>query len=82
MKCPKCGSENVNVQAVTETQVKNARHGCAWWLFVGWWWLPVKWICFFVPALIVKIFGHKKVKVESTQKTMCVCQSCGHSWEA
>ncbi len=82
MVCPKCGSENVNVQAISETQLKNARHGCVWWLFFGWWWIPIKWIFLFVPALIVKIFGHKKVKLETQHKTMCVCQSCGHGWQA
>ena len=27
MKCPKCGSENVSVQVVTETELKEKKHG-------------------------------------------------------
>ncbi len=82
MVCPKCGSNNVNVQMVTETQIKNKRHGIFWWLFIGLWWIPLKWLFFTVPALIVKIFAPKRKKLVSTHKSMCVCQSCGHSWEA
>lgn len=81
MTCPKCGGQNVNTQIVQETKLKNAHHGFAYWVFVGWWWIPIKWICFFWIALIVKIFGHKKQKVVQKTKSMCVCQDCGYSWE-
>lgn len=50
MKCPKCGSENVNVQMVTETNLKTVHHGLFWWLFIGWWWWPIKWLVFTIPA--------------------------------
>ena len=82
MVCPKCGSNNVNVQMVTETQLKNKHHGIFWWLFIGLWWIPLKWIVFTVPALIVKIFAPKRKKLVSKHKSMCVCQNCGHAWEA
>lgn len=81
MVCPKCGNNNVNVQMVTETQLKNKHHGIFWWLLLGWWWIPVKWLLFTVPALIFKIFAPKRKKVVSTHKKMCVCQNCGYSWE-
>jgi len=29
----------------------------------------------------VKIFGHKKQKLVTKQRTMCVCQNCGYTWE-
>ena len=35
MKCPKCGSENVNVQMVTDTKLKNKHHSLIYWLFIG-----------------------------------------------
>lgn len=82
MKCPKCGSENVSVQMVSETQLKNKHHGVIWWVFIGWWWLFIKWLFLTVPALIVKIFAPKRQKLKITHKSMCVCQSCGHHWEA
>jgi Zn finger protein HypA/HybF involved in hydrogenase expression len=82
MKCPRCGSENVTVSAVTETQLKDKHHGCLWWLFVGWWWVPVKWIFFTLPALLVAIFVPKRQKVVYTHKTVCVCQNCANRWNA
>lgn len=82
MVCPKCGSNNVNVQMVTETRLKNKHHGIIWWLIIGWWWVFIKWLIFTIPALIVKIFVHRRQKVVTKHKKMCVCQNCGHTWEA
>ena len=81
MVCPKCGSENVNVQIVTETQLKKKHHNIIWWLFVGWYWVPFKWLFFTFPALIVKIFAPKRQKLTSTHKSVCVCQNCAYHWE-
>ena len=63
MKCPKCGSENVTVTVVNEQQIKNKHHGIFWWLCVGWWWVPIKWLFFTLPALIIAIFVPKKKKI-------------------
>ena len=82
MVCPKCQSQNINTQIIQDIKVKDKHHGFFWWICIGWWWVPCKWLFLTLPALIVKIFGHKKQKVISTQKTMCVCQNCGYSWEA
>ena len=82
MKCPKCGSTNVNVQVVTETQLKNKHHGIFWWIFIGWWWIPVKWIGFFGLALLAKIFAPKRQKLKQKHISKCVCQNCGHMWDA
>lgn len=81
MTCPNCGSENVNVQAVNEFELKNQHHNVFWWLLIGWWWLLFKWIFLTIPALIVKIFGHKKTKVVSNTVTYKICQDCGHKWQ-
>ena len=80
--CPKCGSNHVNVQVVSESQLRNKHHGCIWWLVIGWWWLPVKWVFFTFPALIFKLFMPKRQKIVTQHFTMNVCQSCGHSWKA
>ena len=66
MKCPKCGSENVTVQVVNETELKEKKHG---FLFL------------FFPALIVKIFAPKKYKTVNHQKKIAVCHECGKSWK-
>ncbi len=63
--------ENIKVQVVNEVHIKNAHHGCLWWLFVGWWWVPVKWLAFTIPAIIFKICGHKKTK-SSQQENLFV----------
>lgn len=80
MACPKCGSEKVTVQVVTETKLVDKHHGIIWWICVGWWWLFIKWIFLTIPALLFKIFGHKKQKVKTKQRTVAICQDCGHKW--
>lgn len=80
MKCSKCGSENVTVQVVTETEIKEKKHGLLWWLCIGWWWAPIKWFVFTVPALIIHIFKPKSYKTVSHTKKMAVCNNCGKSW--
>lgn len=81
MKCPKCGSENVTVQVVTETELKKKRRGIIWWCLIGFWWVPIKWIFLTIPALIVKIFAPKRYKLKTHTKKVAVCNNCGKSWE-
>lgn len=78
--CPRCHSTNVNVQVINNVQLKDKHHGWAWWIFVGWWWLPIKWLVFTLPALIVKLIKPKKQKIVNTVHSIAVCQSCGHQW--
>ena len=80
MQCPKCNSMNVTVQAMTATKLVDKHHGIIWWIFVGWWWLPLKWLVFTVPALLWKIFKGKKQTIKQTNYSRAVCQSCGFSW--
>lgn len=77
MKCSRCKSENVSVQAVTTT--KNKKHGLMYWLFIGWWLEPTMWIFLTIPWLIIKIF--KPNKVSSKTHSEAVCQSCGNRWK-
>lgn len=80
MVCPKCNSNNVNVQMVSESQLKNKHHGLVWWLLWGWYWVPLKWLFLTIPALILKLFGHKRQKIVTKHKKMAVCQDCGYNW--
>lgn len=80
MVCPKCKSENVNTQIINEVAIKNKHHGIIWWLCIGFWWVPLKWFFFTLPALLFAIFGKKK-KIVNKQKTMCACQNCGNTWQ-
>ena len=80
MICPRCKSQFVNIQVVTEAKLKNVHHGIFWWLLIGWWWVPIKWLYFTVPALFFKVFGHKKQRIEQTYRSLCICQNCGYQW--
>ncbi len=80
MQCPRCGSTDVFTSQQTTYRLKNAHHTVFWWIFIGWWWLFVKWIFLTVPALLFKIFGHKKQKLVSRSYVLSVCQACGHRW--
>lgn len=81
MKCKKCGSENVNIQVVNESQLVTKHHGIIWWIFIGWWWIPVKWLCLTIPALFATIFIGKRKKIKNIMKKMYVCQDCGNTWQ-
>ena len=82
MTCSRCGSDNVNIQELNEVKLKTKHHGIIWWLCIGWYWIPIKWFIFTVPALIFKIFGIGK-KYKTVNKTIkkAVCQNCGNSWK-
>lgn len=81
MLCPKCGSSNVNIQVINETILKNKHHEILWWLFIGWWWVPVKWIFLTIPALLAKIFIPKRQKAVNRTIKKAVCQNCGYTWD-
>jgi len=80
MQCPKCGSDNVNVQMVSETKLKRKR-SLIYWIFIGWWLNPIMWLFFTLPMLFIKLFRPKRYKTKTVHKAMRVCQSCGHSWK-
>lgn len=85
MRCPKCGSENVQTntfqeqkgsKTVTKYSFKAAEkhHGCLWWCIIGWWWFFIDlmiWICFFPFRFTVQLFRRKKYTAggTSTSKT-------------
>lgn len=81
MYCPKCGSNNVTVQIISEQHLVERKHSVWWWLFFGWYWVPIKWICFFWLALLAKIFAPKKVDIKSTHRRKFVCNNCGNVFE-
>jgi hypothetical protein len=82
MKCPKCGSENVNVQMVSETKLNKKRRGIIYWLFFGWLIELLLWFFLTIPMLIIAIFKPKNYKTKTKHKSMCVCQAIGNHWQA
>ena len=81
MICPKCGADNVTVQVVTETELKVKKHGCLYWLCIGWWLKPLLWLCLTLPMIIIAIFKPKKYQTKTHTKNMAVCHTCGNSWK-
>lgn len=79
MVCPKCGSANVNVTVINEAKLKR-KHGFVWWLFIGWWWRLIWFIVFGWWYLLFRLIRGNK-KIVNVQKTVAVCQNCGHSWK-
>lgn len=69
MKCPKCGSESVNVQAVNEVKHRGCLMSLVHILLIictaGLWWI--------IPIL--------RGGTRSKTKTYAVCQSCGNRWK-
>lgn len=71
MICPKCGSEHVNIQAVTEAKTK--RRGCFRWAL----WILLA-ICTCGLILIIPAITNSRTK--SKTHSEAVCQNCGYRW--
>ncbi len=80
MICPKCGSNNVNIQVINEQKLVTKHHNILWWLCIGWWWVFFKWIFLTIPAIIFTIFVGKRKQIKNITKKINVCQNCGHTW--
>ncbi len=69
MTCPKCGSENVQVQAVAEMKSRGCLTVVLYLILLC---IPIiGWI-----ALIMLLRGRK-----SKTQNYAVCQNCGHRWK-
>lgn len=76
MKCPKCGSNNVNVTSEqTNAKTNKQGNGCLW--SIGRWLLI---ICTCGLWLLVgKHTGKSKTKFKNV--TVAICQDCGNKWK-
>lgn len=81
MQCPKCNSNNVNIQMINQTFQKTKHKGLLYWLFIGWWLELCLWLFLTVPRLLIALFVPKRKKIYNVTKKMAVCQNCGNSWE-
>ena len=72
MQCPKCGSSNVSVQMVSESELKTKHKSIWYWIFIGWWWRPLLWIFLTIPMLLGKLFGRKDKKLVTKHKSIAV----------
>jgi len=71
MVCPKCGSQFVLTQAITD--IKTKHRGCIGWSL----WVLLA-ICTFGLILIIPAITNSKVKTKT--HTEAVCQNCGKRW--
>lgn len=69
MVCPKCGSNNVNVQTVAEQKGR----GCLGVLM----WVLLAFCTFGIILLVLPALTRKKSKT----KTYAICQNCGYNWK-
>jgi hypothetical protein len=67
-------------------------HGVLYWACIGWWWKPLAWFFRWLLRIgTLGIMGRKRDKgiggktitaSKNINKTMAVCQNCGHTWKA
>lgn len=72
LTCPKCGSDRIVVQAVTETKTKH--RGCLGWTL----WIIAA-ICTLGLIIIIPLITNSKTN--SKTHSEAVCQSCGYRWQ-
>lgn len=41
---------------------QSSKRTILWWVFVGWWWYPLKWIFFTLPVALIKKFNAPKTQ--------------------
>jgi transcription elongation factor Elf1 len=80
MRCPRCGSTQVAIQAVTETTFKTKRKSLFYWLTIGWLIEPLLWIFLTLPKLFFELFKPHRFTAKTTTKKLAICQNCGKSW--
>ena len=80
MVCPKCNSENVNVQ-IEQVSSKTKKHGNGLGGIVNNTARAATAVCTLGMSNLVwkKSKGGEKTTVEN--KKDCVCQNCGHDWD-
>ncbi|HAN21605.1 MAG TPA: hypothetical protein DCP51_08040 [Clostridiales bacterium] len=71
MICSKCGSDRVNIQAITNVKTKHS--GCLGWFL----WILLA-CCTLGIILIIPLLTNSKIK--SKTHTEAICQNCGKQW--
>lgn len=81
MKCPKCKSESVKVDLV-QVEGKTKKHGNGLGGHINNTARGLTAICTLGMSNLVwkKSKGNEKTKYKN--QTVCICQNCGHTWNA
>lgn len=75
MVCPRCNSQNVIIQAVTETSTKTKHRGCFGWAC----WILLA-LCTCGLILIIPAITNTKTKTKTKTHSEAVCRNCGNCW--
>jgi len=78
IKCPKCKTNNIQIQVVNETRLKRKRRSFIMWVLFWWWVEILMWVFLTLPRIIIMLFGSKKQKIVNTTVKKGVCQNCGN----
>lgn len=79
MVCPKCKSENVTTQIVSEQVIRKHHKGLLLKLISPF--IAIFKFMFLFATWPFRIFGHTTKHTLTEHKTMCVCQNCGKTWQ-
>lgn len=75
MKCPRCGSENVNVTLEQDySRTSYNSRGCLWTI--------CRWFLIFCTCGLWLLVGRSKgrSKTKYHNKTIAICQNCAKTW--
>lgn len=74
MICPKCGSNQVTSQVITNTNTTNKTKG------FGFFKACIGFLLFNIPGILCGLcgMGKGKTKTSTTQSVVQVCQNCGY----
>ena len=75
MKCSRCGSYDITIQAVTETQTQIKHRGCLGWAL----WILLA-VCTCGLVLIIPAITNTRTKTKTKTHSEAVCQCCGKRW--
>lgn len=54
------------------------KHNASWWLFIGWWWYPCKWLFYSLPRFIIKrVKKARKINAQPLQAPQAIIPLSG-----
>lgn len=85
LMCPQCNSQDIQFQLVNHQDLKPKGKSFLWWITIGWLWILVKWVIFYVIMgwfiIPFKFLLPKKYKIQNTVENYKICKHCGYHWK-
>ena len=77
LMCPQCNSQDIQFQLVNHQDLKTKGKSFLWWITIGWLWVLVKWVIFYVIMgwfiIPFKFLLTKKYKIQNTVENYKIC---------